>query len=59
MTKVTLPDGSVKEMEAGSSAMDVAMQISHAKGVVNSGPTALNSSKIPLSKKASLSLRNY
>ncbi len=28
MTKVTLPDGSLKEMEAGSSAMDVAMQIS-------------------------------
>ena len=28
MIKITLPDGNVKEMESGSSAMDVALSIS-------------------------------
>jgi threonyl-tRNA synthetase len=37
MIKITLPDGSIREYEAGSSAMDIAKSISEGSGKKSTG----------------------
>ncbi|MDP5077938.1 MAG: threonine--tRNA ligase [Nonlabens sp.] len=62
MIKITLPDGSIKEFESGSTPMDVAMSISHglARNVISASFNGTKvETKTPLTEDGSLVLFTF
>jgi len=62
MIKITLPDGSIKEMESGTTPMDVAMSISHglARSVISASFNGKKvETKTPLKEDGSLVLFTF
>ncbi len=62
MIKITLPDGSIKEFESGSTPMDVAMSISHglARNVISASFNGTKvETKTPLTEDGSLVLYTF
>jgi threonyl-tRNA synthetase len=62
MIKITLPDGSIKEMESGTTPMDVAMSISHglARNVISASFNDIKvETKTPLIEDGSLVLFTF
>ncbi|MEP4851516.1 TGS domain-containing protein, partial [Nonlabens ulvanivorans] len=62
MIKITLPDGSIKEMENGTTPMDVAMSISQglARNVISASFNGIKvETKTPLTEDGSLVLFTF